>query len=89
MPIFEAILSLKSPMPQRRKLACKIPFFASKKAPVLKPHFNWTESLFPLLTDVIVQEPFEGSTIDWCAAKRGLLTDAAFLPYSWKLPAYS
>ena len=36
MPIFEANLSLKSHMPQRRKVACKIRIFASKKAPVFK-----------------------------------------------------
>ena len=36
-------------MPQRRKVTCKIPILASKRAPVLKPLLNWTGSDFPLL----------------------------------------
>ena len=34
---FEAIISLKSHMPERRKAACKTPVFTSTKAPFLQP----------------------------------------------------
>ena len=36
-----------------RKFACKIPIFAGKKAPVLKPLLNWTGSLDPCTNDAV------------------------------------
>ena len=34
LPVFEAIFANKSPMPERRKAACKTAIFISKKSPV-------------------------------------------------------
>ena len=55
MPIFEANLSLKSPVPQSRKVACKIPILQAKRPPVSNsgsvpgpPYFSWGLSRRPL-----------------------------------------
>ena len=57
LPVFEAIVAYKSPLPERREAACKTPIFTSKKGPVLNPHLNWTGSVFPLLIPIFRKLP--------------------------------
>ena len=43
------VVSLESPTPERRQVACKAHILASEKAHMLEPLLDWTESIFPLL----------------------------------------